>query len=53
MVSVVLDWKTFAVLGITALGFYAFSKLDPPAVKEVSIYALEALSEGISNANSN
>ena len=40
--TVTLDWKTFAVLGATAVVGVLFAKMSPSQAVEVSVKALDA-----------
>ena len=43
--TVILNWKSWAAIGLTALGMYIVSKMDSEAVAQVSIHAVDACKE--------
>ena len=51
--SIVLDWRAFAVLGVTTLGIIAFCKLEASDVKEVSIHMIDSYKEYVISGRDN
>ena len=43
--SVILDWKSFAALGLSAIGIILAMKMDSDQATEVSTSAVEACKE--------
>ena len=44
-VKVILDWKSLLALGLTVVGTIFAVKMEPCAVKEVSIHAIDTAKE--------
>lgn len=43
--TVVIDWKFVVAIGFVAIGVVFASKMDPDAIKEVSIHAVDTAKE--------
>lgn len=49
--TVTLNWKSFAAMGLSAIGIIFALKMDPEQAKEVSIHTVDACKDLRSNKN--
>lgn len=43
--AIVIDWKFVVALGVVAIGTIFATKMDPEAIKEVSIHVIDTAKE--------
>lgn len=51
--SVIIDWKTFAVIGATVVGVCLINKMDSPAIERMTSHISNDVKECVIEVNSN